>query len=68
MGISEIKEMSTIERIQAMEILWDALCHEETEIESPAWHEKILKERKDRLKSGKTKFITLELLKDHFRE
>ena len=68
MGISEIKEMSTIERIQTMEMLWDALCHEEHEIESPAWHEKILKERNDRLKSGKTKFITLDRLKDHFRK
>ncbi|MFZ2958319.1 MAG: addiction module protein [Candidatus Ozemobacteraceae bacterium] len=68
MGIPEIKEMTTIERIQAMEMLWDALCHEEQEIESPAWHEKILKERNDRLKSGKTKFISLELLKNHFRQ
>jgi len=68
MGISEIKEMSTIERIRTMEMLWDALFHEDQEIESPAWHEKILKERKDRLKSGKTKFTTLEHLKNHFRK
>ncbi|MBF0548256.1 MAG: addiction module protein [Candidatus Riflebacteria bacterium] len=68
MGISEIKVMSTIERIQAMEMLWDALCHEEKEIESPVWHEKILKERQERFKSGKTKFITLENLKEHFRK
>jgi len=38
MGIAEIKKMSTAERITAMEQLWDALCHEEKEMESPQWH------------------------------
>jgi len=29
MIIPEIKKMSTVEHLQAMEELWDALCHEE---------------------------------------
>lgn len=33
--------MSTIERLQAIEELWDALCHEEQEIKSQAWYGKI---------------------------
>ena len=32
MTITEIKKMSIIERLQAMEELWDSLCHEESEI------------------------------------
>ena len=46
MGITEIKNMTTVERLEAMELLWDALCHEEEEIQSPAWHEPILKKEK----------------------
>ena len=34
MNIQEIKKMSRIERLQAMEALWDSLLDEETEIES----------------------------------
>jgi len=52
MTIAQIKEMSTIERLQAMEELWDALCHEEQEIKSPAWHGEILEERKRKVESA----------------
>ncbi len=63
MTTTEIKKMSTIERLRAMEELWDALCHEEEEIKSPAWHGKILEERKNKIKSGEAEFITIEDLK-----
>ncbi len=68
MSIAEIKNMSTIERIQAMELLWDALSHEEKEIKSPAWHEEILRIRKKRIDSGEAKFISLNQLKSYFRK
>ena len=42
----EIEKMSTIERLQAMEKLWDPLCNEE-EIESPEWHKDILQEKEN---------------------
>ncbi len=59
----EIKKMSTIERLQAMEELWDALCHEEQDIESPEWHKEILKGRKKKIETGKAEFISIEDLK-----
>ncbi len=43
-----IDKMSTKDRIQAMEDLWDALTHEKNEIESPSWHEDILNSRRKR--------------------
>ena len=46
MNASTINKMTTIERIQVMELLWKALCHDEEEIESPAWHEEILKKQR----------------------
>jgi hypothetical protein len=66
MTIAEIKRMSTIERLQAMEELWDALCHEDQEIKSPEWHNEILEERRKKIESGEAKFISLHDLKSKF--
>ncbi len=63
MNTIEIKKMSTIERLQAMEALWDSLMDEESEIESPQWHGDILEERKRKIENGKAEFISLEELK-----
>ena len=63
MNITEIKKMSTIERLQSMEALWDSLLEDESEIESPKWHGEVLEERKKQMESGRTEFMTLEALK-----
>ena len=63
MNTIEIKKMSMIERLQAMEALWDSLMDEESEIESPQWHRDILEERKRKIENGKSEFISLEELK-----
>ncbi len=59
----EIKKMTTLERLQTMEALWDSLCQEESDIESPRWHRNILNKRKKKIKNGEAKFISLEELK-----
>ncbi len=63
MTITEIKKMSILERLQAMEELWDSLCHEDQEIDSPAWHGDILEDRKARIEKGEAGFISFEDLK-----
>ncbi|MDY6970684.1 MAG: addiction module protein [Spirochaetota bacterium] len=63
MNTIEIKKMSMVERLQAMEALWDSLMYEESEIESPEWHRDILEERKRKIENGKAEFISLEKLK-----
>jgi hypothetical protein len=68
MSRAEIEEMSILERIQAMEMLWDSLCQDEEEIQPPSWHEEVLEERRIGLESGKARFISLSQLKDLFRE
>jgi len=52
-----IKEMSTEEKMRAMELLWDDLCTNFQEFKSPDWHGDILKEREKGLQEGKDKFI-----------
>ena len=42
MDITSIKKMTLVERLQAMELLWDSLSQDENELESPDWHHKVL--------------------------
>jgi hypothetical protein len=50
-----------------MERIWDSLCHEEAEPESPSWHETILNERKQMMDSAETKYLTIEQLRARYR-
>jgi putative addiction module component (TIGR02574 family) len=63
MNALEIKKMSRIERLQAIEALWDSLIDEDSEIKSPEWHRDVLEERKRKIESGKAEFISLEKLR-----
>ncbi len=64
MNASEIKKMSIIERLQTMEAIWDTLLYDETEIESPEWHQDILEERRRKIESGSAKFLSVAELKE----
>ena len=65
MDLTQIRKMSTSERLQAMEALWDALCHEGQEPESPEWHGRVLSERRERIDSGEARFSTIEEAREH---
>ena len=67
MTIAEIKRMSTAERIQTMEALWDSLIHEDTKIESPDWHKDVLTKRIKSVKNGTAKFLSIDELKDSLK-
>lgn len=60
MSTVDTQEMSTTERLQAMEALWDALCHDTESPGSPEWHRDILANRRSRIKSGEAKFVSLD--------
>ncbi|MBI5968664.1 MAG: addiction module protein [Deltaproteobacteria bacterium] len=63
MNTQEIKKMTRVERLQAMEALWDSLIEEASEIESPEWHRDVLEERKKKIETGEAEFISLEKLR-----
>ncbi|HUG09995.1 MAG TPA: addiction module protein [Opitutaceae bacterium] len=67
MSIAEIKKMSTSERLAAMEQLWDAICSEDRQPSSPAWHESVLEGRRKRLASPDARFLTLDQIREKFR-
>jgi len=65
--MAQINRMTVTERLQAMEQLWDALCHDTNEMTSPGWHQTVLADRKARANTGEAKFLTLEQLKSRLR-
>lgn len=67
MSTAEIEKMSTSERLSAMEQLWDALCHDGKEPNSPSWHADILEQRQERMNSPESKFYPLDQIRDPFR-
>jgi hypothetical protein len=60
---SEIKSMSTTERLQAMELLWRSFSGLEDEFPSPDWHGEVLSERLAKVEAGEGKFLTIPELK-----
>ena len=66
-SIQDIKKIPIRERLRTMECIWDSLCHEEAEPESPSWHETILNERKQMMDSAETKYLTIEQLRARYR-
>ena len=63
MNSIEISSMSKIERLQAMEAIWDSLIHEKPEIESPEWHGDILGARTRIIEEGNAEFCSIEELR-----
>jgi hypothetical protein len=68
MNAAEIQEMTTAERLQAMELLWENLIRDDPKLDPPQWHGEVLRERIKRMESPKAKFYTLEQLKEHFKQ
>jgi hypothetical protein len=60
--------MTTAEKLRVMEAIWADLSRNETQVESPAWHEDVLKKREAKVKSGAESFIDWETAKKQLRE
>ena len=65
---AQIDRLSTAERLQAMEQLWEALCRSDDEVSSPSWHGDVLADRKGRAQRGEARFLTLEQLRDRLQQ
>lgn len=63
-----LEKMSTEEKIQTMETLWDDLCKRADSLLSPSWHKDILQEREERIKNGDDEFVDWEKAKKHIRD
>ncbi len=64
----ELKQMTIDEKLRTMEILWDDICRVVPDFASPEWHESILREREQRIKEGKDKFLDWDHTKRHIQD
>jgi hypothetical protein len=62
-NIDELKKLSSAERIQVMEALWDSMLYEGGEMNTPEWHTRMLEQRKKLIADGSAKFISISALK-----
>ena len=53
---SQLNKMTTEEKLQTMELLWDDLC-QTSDFSSPDWHKDVLDEREKRLKEGNEEIL-----------
>ena len=47
-----LERMSVAEKLATMEAIWASLCCNPVDVDSPAWHEKVLVDRTKRLESN----------------
>jgi hypothetical protein len=62
-----LNEMSLEEKLQAMEALWDDLSRQPDDINSPSWHQDVLKDTEKRVQSGEATFSDWERAKASIR-
>jgi hypothetical protein len=62
-----LDEMTVIEKLQMMEILWEDLSRNTDLIESPDWHRDVLDDRERRIATGEARFLDLEQAKADIR-
>ena len=60
------KDMTTAEKISVMETLWNDLC-QHSSLESPDWHESVLRSREQQREAGNQPLIDWEEAKQQIR-
>ena len=68
MSALPIKKMSRDEKLRAMEELWESLTQDESDYESPRWHEDALRETAERYAAGQEEPIDWAAAKRELRK
>jgi hypothetical protein len=63
-----IHQMSRLEKLSAMEALWEDLSRDEKALESPAWHEDALRVTEWRVAAGDEKPLDWDAAKKELRQ
>ncbi|HBM16823.1 MAG TPA: hypothetical protein DD381_10840 [Lentisphaeria bacterium] len=63
-----LDRMTVVEKLQAMETIWNDLCRKSENIPSPAWHEDVLSKREQNVRNGTDSFTDWETAKKDIRK
>ena len=62
LAMKQISQMSSSERVEAMELLWESFAKEGIDYPSPDWHGRVLAERSEITESGKATWLSVNEL------
>ena len=63
-----LQSMTTAEKLEVMEAIWADLSRDESKLDSPAWHEQVLREREAALREGREVPLDWETAKRRLRD
>jgi len=61
----QISRMTSTERVEAMELLWESFAKEGIDYPSPDWHGKVLAGRSEIIDSDKAVWLSVDELQAH---
>ena len=67
-AVLPLAQMTTEEKLRAMEALWADLTRHAEAFESPVWHADVLRERERRVVEGNEPFVDWDEAKRELRE
>ena len=63
-----LDQMTTAEKLRALEQIWEDLCRTRGEIPSPSGHAHVLQDREKRVREGPSQFVDWGEAKQQIRE
>lgn len=62
-----LAKLTLAQKLDLIEVLWDDITKDEKVLESPSWHEAVLRDREKALEAGKAKVHDWEQAKERIR-
>lgn len=63
-----LDQMTTAEKLRALEQIWENLCRTPNEVPSPSWHADVLQDREKRIQQGSSQFVDWSEAKKRIRD
>jgi putative addiction module component (TIGR02574 family) len=66
--VRPLSNLTLAQKLDLMEAIWDDLAMHDETLQSPHWHEQVLKDREEALTAGKATVSDWEEAKDRMRK
>ena len=63
-----LDQMTTAEKLRALEQIWEDLCRTPDEVPSPSWHADVLQDREKRVQEDSSRFVDWAEAKQKIRD
>jgi hypothetical protein len=63
-----LDQMTTAEKLRALEEIWESLCRTPDEVPSPSWHAEDVHDRERRAQQGSSQFVDWSEAKQRIRD